>query len=128
MKKILLIINLVSFLLVAYAQNDSEVSRIYYFKIIAFYEKYDIFCTKDIIGYYKYAQKINNITVYLTYEANIFFNKCKYDENLTIFDVFYPSSMWANNRGEILRFKKRYAPVIEKNRRRKNYPYGFGRN
>jgi len=36
--------------------------------------------------------------------------------------------MWSNNRGDMLMMKKKYSPVIEKNRKRKNYPFGFGKN
>jgi len=82
----------------------------------------------EINGYYKYPQLIKNKTVYLTYEGNEFYEQCKFDENLTIFEEFYASNMWSNSKGDMLLMKKRYAPVIDKNRKRKNYPYGFGKN
>jgi len=107
---------------------ESQAERVYIFKIISFNKKYEVFCTKTANGYYKYPQNINNQKVYLTYEGNEFFEQCKFDENLTVFNELYASNMWSNNRGDMLMMKKRYSPVIEKNRKRKNYPYGFGKN
>ena len=109
-------------------QQSTDAQRIYYFKIIAFNKIYDVYCTKIPIGYYKYPQKINNNTIYVTYETNDFYNQSKFDENFTVADFFYPTTIWALSNGSVTRLKKRYGPVIDKNRERKNYPYGFGKN
>lgn len=108
--------------------QENQVERVYIFKIISFNKKYEMFCTKNVNGYYKYPQVINDKTIYLTYEGNEFFEQCKFDENLTVFNDLFASNMWSNNRGDMLMMKKKYSPVIEKNRKRKNYPFGFGKN
>ena len=128
MKKIILSIILLNILTYSTMQEKKSAQRIYYFKIIAFHKIYDIYCTKNPIGYYKYPQKVNNNTIYVIYETNDFYNQSKFDENFTIADFFYPTTLWALNNGSITKLKKRYGPVIDKNRKRKKYPYGFGKN
>ena len=128
MKKIILSMVFLNLFFIISDEKNISTSRIYIFKVIAFHKKYEIFCAKEPAGYYKYPQKINNVIIYLTYEGTQFYNQCKFDENLTLFNCFYTSNIWTNNRGEVFRLKKRYSPVIEKNRKRKNYPYGFGKN
>lgn len=110
-----------------YAQ-EIQVERVYIFKIISFHKKYEVFCTKKPNGYYKYQQVVNDNTVFLTFEGNEFYEQCKFDENFTVFNDLYASNMWSNSKGDMLMMKKRYAPVIEKNRKRKKYPFGFGKN
>lgn len=110
------------------ADKKAYSERLYVFRLSAFNRTYDIYCSKTPIGYYKYPIRFNGIDIYITYETNIFYNQCKFDENLKIDPELYPSNLWANNKGEVMRFKKRYAPVIEKNRQRKHYPNGFGKN
>lgn len=127
MKKLVLSIFFINLLYFAYT-NDVVYERIYIFKIVAFNSRYEIFCTPTPNGYYKYPKKIHDTTVYLTYETEIFYNQCLFDENIIVFNDFYPSNMWSNSRGEVLRMKKRYGPVIDKNKERKNYPYSFGKN
>lgn len=128
MKRIILS-TLLLFLSIFFSYSKQAYSeRVYIIKIIAFNCKYELYCTLSSIGYYKYEENINGKTVYLTYEGKEFFSQCKFDENLTILEGIYPCNMWANNKGEMLLMKKRYAPVIEKNRKRKDYPYGFGKN
>lgn len=107
---------------------DTVVERVFIVKVIAFHKKYEVYCTLSSVGYYKYPQEINGKTVYLTYEGEEFFTQCKFDENFTILDGIYPCNMWTNSKGEMLLMKKRYGPVIDKNKERKNYPYGFGKN
>lgn len=128
MKKILLSIFFLNFIYLLMPQSGEDTARIYIFKVIAFNAKYEIYCTKQPNGYYKYEDLINNTKVYLTYEGKEFYDQCKFDENLTVFSELYASNMWSNNKGEIINFKKRYSPVTDKNRKRKNYPYGFGKN
>lgn len=126
MKYILLSIIFILILFPSYSEETA--SRIYMFKMISFYQEYEVFCTKEPLGYYKYPQEVNNTTVYLTYECNTFFEQSKFDENLTIFDLFYPMNLWASIDGGVFRLKKRYSPVIEKNQERKNFHHGFGKN
>ncbi|MCK4796866.1 MAG: hypothetical protein KAT05_05755 [Spirochaetes bacterium] len=128
MKKTILSIIFFNIFSIIFAEENIIVERIYFFKVIAFHKKHEIFCTKEPAGYYKYPQNIEGNNIYLTYEANKFYNQCKFDESFTIFTLFYPLNMWTNNKGEVFRLKKKYSPVIEKNRKRKNYPYGFGKN
>lgn len=128
MKKIIMSIILLNILVFIISEEGITSQRIYYFKIIAFNKIYDIYCTKAPIGYYKYPQKVNNNTIYITYETNDFYNQSKFDENFTVADFFYPTTIWALSNGSVTKLKKRYGPVIDKNRKRKNYPYGFGKN
>jgi hypothetical protein len=128
MKKIILSIFLLNILFTLIPQENIIAERIYYFKIIAFHKIYDIYCTKNPMGYYKYPQKINDSTIYVTYETSDFYNQSKFDEKFTVADFFYPTTLWALSNGSVTKLKKRYGPVIDKNRKRKNYPYGFGKN
>mgnify|MGYP001202639021 CR=1 FL=1 len=102
--------------------------RIYSFNLYAFGRKYEVYFTKNQIGYYKYDISIDNQKFYLTYEGKQFYNQCTFDENIHIEKEIYPMNIWTNNRGELLKLGKRYAPVIDKNKERKNYPYSFGKN
>jgi hypothetical protein len=129
MKSILIFIALFSGLFYCVSDEITTYSeRIYYFKVISFNCDYDIYCTKVQIGYYKYEVSIDDTTIYLTYEGKDFYTQCSFDENEFIDNNVIATNMWANNRGETLNMKKRYGPVIEKDRIRKNYPYGFGKN
>lgn len=110
------------------ADKKSYSERLYVFKLSAFNRVYDIYCSKTPIGYYKYPIKVDGVDIYITYETNTFYNQCKFDENFKIYPDLYPSNLWANNKGEAMRLKKRYSPVIEKDRERKHYPHGFGKN
>lgn len=103
-------------------------SRIYIIKIISFNVITDIYCTFEPNGYYKYPQKIKERTVYLTYETDNFYKKSGFDENFFVFDPFIPSNMWSNKDGSVVKLKRNYSPVIEKNRERKNYPSSFSKN
>jgi hypothetical protein len=119
------------FLFIHFSLNSQEISnmtRIYVIKTIAFYAISDIYCTFEPCGYYKYPQKVKDRTVYLTFEGSDFYKKSAFDENFYIFDPFIPSNMWSNKDGSVVNLKKNYSPVIEKNRERKNYPFGFGKN
>ncbi|HOV15427.1 MAG TPA: hypothetical protein PK771_14160, partial [Spirochaetota bacterium] len=75
-----------------------------------------------------YDITINKENYFLTYEGKEFFNQCLFDESHTIQEGIYPMNLWTNNQGELLKFGKRYSPVIDKNKERKNYPYSFGKN
>lgn len=126
-KKILLLLFILNILIYIFA-SEIEYARIYCFKIISFNKEYEIYCTIKKNGYYKYPIPFHSLTLYITYEGRTFYKQCEFDENLVVFDKLYPANMWSNSRGEVTRFKKRYGPVIEKDRKRKNYPYGFGKN
>ncbi len=128
MKKILLSIIIIHILFYSAAQENIKAERVYYFKIITFNRVYDIYCTKSPMGYYKYEQKIKDTIIYITYETNKFYNQSTFDENFTVSDFYYPTTIWALSNGSVTRLKKRYGPVIDKNRKRKNYPFGFGKN
>ncbi len=128
MKKIILSIFFLNLLFGFFPDQKIKIERVYIFRLFTFHQRYEIFCTKNPLGYYKYPQRINNIVVYLTFETNDFFEQSKFDEKIIVENFFYPSNIWTNNKGEVLRFRKRYSPVIEKNRKRKNYPFGFGKN
>jgi hypothetical protein len=112
----------------AFYSLENRQSRLYIVKFIAFNTGYELYCAYEECGYYKYPVKIEDKTVYLTYEGRDFFNRSKFDENFTLFKEFYPSTVWTNNNGTLFNLKKKYSPVIEKNRERKEFPYGFGKN
>lgn len=128
MKKIFSIITLFFLIQSLFCENKITAERIYIFKVMAFNQEIEFYCAKKQIGYYKYPQAVQNTIVYLTYEGNIYFIQCKFDENFVIFNSLYPANIWANSKGEVLNFKKKYEPVINKNKKSKNYPYGFGKN
>lgn len=128
MKKRIISIFFFNFLLLFFAEENTQYQRLYFFKIISFHTKFEVYCTKEPLGYYKYSQNVNEDTVYLTYEGNKFYEQCKFDENLTVFEPLYPLNIWTNRAGKLIRLKKRFGPVIEKNRKKKNYPYGYGQN
>lgn len=102
--------------------------RLYYFKVVSFSRVYDIYCTKASIGYYKYEIIVGDSKLYITYETKDFYKQCSFDENEFIDVNITPSNMWTNNKGESLNMKKRFGPVIEKDRIKKKYPYGYGEN
>ncbi|HPO49022.1 MAG TPA: hypothetical protein PLO89_01735 [Spirochaetota bacterium] len=130
MKKILLSIYFLVFFINIFNSLDNEVSseRLYCFKIFSFGRRYEIYFTKIKKGYYRYEINFNDKSFFLTYEGKEFYNQCLFDENNKIDENFYPMNLWTNDRGEVLKFEKRYSPVIDKNRKMKNYPYGFGKN
>ena len=109
-------------------ENATYSERLYCFKIYSFGRNYEIYFTKVKIGYYRYEIPINSDKYFLTYEGKEFYNQCLFDENNQIQKDIYPINIWTNNHGELLKFEKRYNPVIDKNKNRKNYPYSFGKN
>jgi len=125
-KKLIILLLFLKILL--YSEDNSGMARIYIVKIISFNAIIDIYCTFEQCGYYKYPQKIKDKIIFLTYEGNDFYKKSSFDENFYVLDPFIPSNMWSNKDGSVVGLKKNYSPVIEKNRKRKNYPFGFGKN
>lgn len=108
--------------------NDTKVERLYFVKFISFNVIYEIYGTKNPVGYYKYMVFIDDVPFYFTYEGKNFWEKSRFDENFTLLEKFIPMNIYVNSKGEIMRFKKKFSPVIEKNRIKKRYPYGYGRN
>jgi len=129
LKKIIMSIIFSFVLSLAIFPNDNSYSeRLYCFKVLSFNKIYEVYCSKKQIGYYKYSEKIASQEVFLTYEGIDFFKKCKFDENIQIYPELLPVNIWTNNRGEQMKFKKKFGPVIEKNKNRSNSNYGFDKN
>ncbi|OHD16246.1 MAG: hypothetical protein A2086_10970 [Spirochaetes bacterium GWD1_27_9] len=129
MKKTILSIFFVNIFILFFSQEPTnQVERLYAFKILSFSRLYEIYFCKISVGYYKYPITVNNEKIFINYETKEFYEQCLFDENKMIYPTFYPMNIWVNNKGEALKFVKKYGPVINKNRQRKNYPYGFGKN
>ena len=113
MKKLFLfiffILTIVPFTFCETYQGNIAVERVYCSRILSFNHIYDIYFTDTPCGYYRFEDTIGDKICYLTYEGREFYRQCL-------------------SRGEMMRFHKKFGPVIEKDRRRKNYPYGYGRN
>jgi len=127
MKKTLLSIFFINIFFIIFSNTTTVSERLYCFKIFSHHTPYEIYFTKNPMGYYKYEIELDNMKLYLTYEGIDFYNKSFFDEKPIIGEIF-PMNIWTNNRGEMLRFKKKFGPVIEKNRVRKNWDYGYGPN
>jgi hypothetical protein len=127
-KNILSIIFIFLFFNFTIFAGDSYSERLYCFKIISFSRGYEIYCSKSQIGYFKYPVEVNKNQVFLTYEGKEFYNQCLFDENVKIFPEILPINIWANNRGEMMKFKKKFGPIIEKNRYRTDSNYGYDKN
>ena len=108
--------------------GEIETQRIYCNRIISFHRVYDIYFTQQRCGYYKYPKEIGGQQCYLTYEGADFYEKCTYDSDMYLVSQNIPMNIYTNSQGEVMRFKKKFGPVIDKNRKRKNYPYGYGQN
>ncbi|MCG8571704.1 MAG: hypothetical protein MJB14_16335 [Spirochaetes bacterium] len=103
-------------------------SRIYIFRIISFHKKYELYCSLEPCGYYKYPVYFYDATIYLTYETQQFYQHCLFDENCLFYTKLYPSTMWTNSRGEMFRLKQGYAPVIDLDKTHTGHPYGYARD
>lgn len=127
MKKYALSIVITFFILNLFSQDNNQggLEQIYSFRIIAFHKKYDFYCTMNPKGYYRFPAAYGEATIYLTYETREFYNQCFFDENITLLSRFYPTTMWTNRAGEVYRLKKRYAPVIERDREGTGHKYGI---
>jgi len=128
MKNKILSIVFIIFCCINFFSLDSNVERIFCIKFISFNVIYEIYFTKNPIGYYKYKVVIEGNPLYFTYESKDFWEKSQFDENFTILQKNLPTNIYVNSKGECMRFKKKFSPVIEKNRIRKKYPYGYGKN
>ncbi len=127
MKKTLLSIFFIHIFITLCSNTPTVSERLYCFKIFSHHVPYEIYCTKTAMGYYKYEIELNGMKLYLTYEGKDFYNRSFFDEKPIVGDM-YAMNIWTNNRGELLRFKKKFGPVIDKNRERKNWDYGYGPN
>lgn len=128
MKNIILSIFFVIFFYFNIFSIDKSVERLFCIKFLSFNKIYEIYFSKNPCGYYKYKYNLDGIDIYFTYEGKDFFQKSMFDENFTVIEKFLPTNMYTNGKGEVMRFKKKFSPVIDKNRKRKDYPYGYGRN
>jgi hypothetical protein len=111
-----------------YDDSTPGMERIYMVKLLAFHDKFEVYCTLNQSGYYRYREDVLGREVYVTYETRNFIRQSRFDENMRFFEPFHPMTMWSLASGEVTRLKRRYGPVIDKNRERKGYPYGFGKN
>jgi hypothetical protein len=127
MKKSVLSIIFISVFFLCFSETGQS-ERLYSFRIISFGRIYEIFCTKKPAGYYKYEIEENKNTIYLTYEGKDFYKQCLFDENYKVISDFLPINIWTNNRGELMKFRKKFGPVIEKDRNRKESGYGYDEN
>ena len=132
MKKLFLfiffILTIVPFSFCEEYKGNISVERVYCSRILSFNHIYDIYFTDTPCGYYRFEDTIGDKICYLTYEGREFYRQCLFDENVTIVQNRLALNLYTNSRGEMMRFHKKFGPVIEKDRRRKNYPYGYGRN
>ena len=132
MKKLFLLVffigTIVQFTFCDTYQGNIAVERVYCSRILSFNHVYDIYFTEQPCGYYRFEDTIGDKICYLTYEGREFYRQCLFDENVTIVQNRLALNLYTNSRGEMMRFHKKFGPVIEKNRQRKNYPYGYGRN
>jgi hypothetical protein len=129
MKKFTILFLFVNILLSSFADNSEDgMQRLYTIRVISFNAIYDVYFTKKSCGYYKYEIDIPGSKVFATYEGRDFYNQCRFDENFTVISESIPSNIWSYENGELVLLKKRYSPVIEKDRVLKKYRLGFGRN
>jgi hypothetical protein len=127
MKKFILSIIFISVFFPGFSETIQS-ERLYGLRILSFSRIYEIYCTKKPVGYYKYEIEENKNIVYLTYEGLDFYKQCLFDENYKVISDFLPLNIWTNTRGELMRFKKKFGPVIEKDRPRKDSGYGYDEN
>lgn len=102
-----------------------EVTKLKMFSFVSFYAKYEMYCSSTPTGYFKYPSKVAEKTYYFTYEGKEFFRQSQFDENFFIYNFPTTAHIYSNNRGELLRLKKGYAPVSKTDRKALNSPYGY---
>ena len=105
--------------------RELTVSRIYSFRVIAFHKKYELFCTLEPRGYYKYPAYVQEKKIYLTYEGEEFFKQCLFDESIYYYPGLYALALWTNNKGQMFRMKKAYGPVIDNDKEATGTDYGY---
>ncbi len=81
------------------SEQSLSYSRLYFFRIIAFNIIYDVYCTAERNGYYRYPYTLNGNTLFVTYETDTFLKQSGWDENFTILNESIPLNIWSSSRG-----------------------------
>lgn len=108
--------------------ENPEVTRLYIFGMISFYVKYEMYCSTEAVGYFKYPALVNGEEYFFTYEGKQFYEQSLFDENFYIYRLPLPANLWTNSRGELMLFRKAFAPVTDADRKALNFPYGYARD
>lgn len=108
--------------------ENPEVTRLYIFGMISFYVKYEMYCSTEAVGYFKYPALVNGEEYFFTYEGKQFYEQSLFDENFYIYRAPLPANLWTNSRGELMLFRKAFAPVTDADRKALNFPYGYARD
>ncbi len=110
------------------SQDDQTVSRVLVFKMISFNVKYEIYCTKEKTGYFRYFEIVGDAEYYFTYEGVEFYRQSLFDPDYYMYVSPVASNLWTNSKGEMMLFRKRFAPVTDRDKKALNFPYGYARN
>lgn len=108
--------------------EKNKVTRLYIFGMISFYVKYEMYCSTEAVGYFKYPADVGGKEYFFTYEGKQFYDRSMFDENFYIYRLPLPANLWTNNRGELMLFRKAFAPVTDTDRKALNFPYGYARD
>lgn len=108
--------------------ENNKVTRLYIFGMISFYVKYEMYCSTEAVGYFKYPADVGGKEYFFTYEGKQFYDRSMFDENFYIYRFPLPANLWTNNRGELMLFRKAFAPVTDADRKALNFPYGYARD
>lgn len=108
--------------------ESNDVTRLYIFGMISFYVKYEMYCSTEAVGYFKYPANVAGKEYFFTYEGKQFYDQSMFDENFYIYRLPLPANLWTNKRGELLLFRKAFAPVTDADRKALNFPYGYARD
>lgn len=108
--------------------EKNKVTRLYIFGMISFYVKYEMYCSTEAVGYFKYPADVGGKEYFFTYEGKQFYDRSMFDENFYIYRLPLPANLWTNNRGELMLFRKAFAPVTDADRKALNFPYGYARD
>lgn len=96
--------------------------------MISFYVKYEMYCSTEAIGYFKYPANVGGKEYFFTYEGKLFYEQSMFDENFYIYRLPLPANLWTNNHGELMLFRKAFAPVTDNDRKALHFPYGYARD
>lgn len=108
--------------------KNSDVTRLYIFGMISFYVKYEMYCSTEAVGYFTYPATVGGKEYFFTYEGKQFYEQSTFDENFYIYRLPQPAHIWTNKRGELMLFRKAFAPVTESDRKALHFPYGYARD
>jgi hypothetical protein len=126
MKNLILSIFFINILSAVLPQDTGQ--RLYAVRVITFSKVYEIYFTKIQCGYYRYSVNLGSDNLFMTYEGKDFYEQSRFDENFTIISSYLPMNIWTDDKGQLWILKKRFSPVIEKDRILKKYEYGYGEN